>query len=122
MTPEVVSELTRISLEIQERHEFEIEMLGADKNHVHLLCTAHPKIAAGAIVRIYKSLSARELFKALPWLRKELWGGAFWTSSYFAATVGQFGGYESVKRYVEEQGQKPSDLNMWFQFPPPDEE
>ncbi|MDQ2801000.1 MAG: hypothetical protein M3Y13_15310 [Armatimonadota bacterium] len=41
---------------------------------------------------------------------------------YFAATVGQFGGYESVKRYVEEQGQKPSDLNMWFQFPPPDEE
>ena len=119
LTPEVVAELTRISLEIQERHEFQIETLGADRNHVHLLCAAHPvhllcaahpKIAAGDIVRIYKvriykvriykGITARELFKALPSLRKELWGGAFWTSSYFAATVGQFGGYESVKRYV----------------------
>jgi len=75
LTPEVVTELTRISLEIQERHEFEIEMLGADKNHVHLLCAAHPKVAAGDIARIYKSISARELFKALPALRQQLWGG-----------------------------------------------
>ena len=74
LTPEVVTELTRISLEIQERHEFEIEMLGADKNHVHLLCAAHPKVAAGDIARIYKSISARELFKALPALRQQLWG------------------------------------------------
>ncbi len=120
LTPEVVSELTRISLAIEERHEFQIEMLGTDKNHVHLLCAAHPKLAAGEIVRIYKSITARELFKALPSLRKELWGGAFWTSSYFAATVGQFGGYESVKRYVQEQGQSPEDLNLWLDFTPPD--
>ena len=59
LTPEVVAELTRISLEIQERHEFQIETLGADKNHVHLLCAAHPKLAVGDIVRIYKSLTAR---------------------------------------------------------------
>ena len=120
LSPEVVTELMRISQDIQERFEFQIEMLGADKNHVHLLCSAHPKIAAGDIARIYKSLSARQLFKALLSLRKELWGGAFWTSSYFAATVGQFGGYESVKRYVEEQGHPPEDWNLWLQFPPPD--
>jgi len=101
--------------------EFEIEMLGADKNHVHLLCAAHPKVAAGDIARIYKSISARELFKALPALRQQLWGGAFWTSSYFCATVGQFGGYESVKRYVEEQGQTPEALNLWLEFAPPEE-
>ena len=122
LTPQVVSELTRISLGLQERYEFQIEMLGADSNHVHLLCAAHPKMAAGDIVRLYKSISARELFKALPALRKELWGGAFWTSSYFAATVGQFGGYESVKRYVQEQGRQPEDLNLWLQFPLPEDE
>ena len=126
LTPEVVSELTRISLALEERHEFQIEMLGTDKNHVHLLCAAHPKLAAGDIVRIYKSIiyksiTARELFKALPLLRKDLWGGAFWTSSYFAATVGQFGGYESVRRYVQEQGQKPEDLTLWLEGTPPDE-
>jgi putative transposase len=117
LDPPVVAELTRISREIEQRYEFEIEALGADTNHVHLLCAAHPKMAAGDIARIYKSITARELFKALPWLRKELWGGAFWTSSYFAATVGQFGGYESVTRYVQEQGQRPEDWNLWLQFP-----
>ena len=121
LTPEVVAELTRISQAIVERHEFEIEMLGTDKNHVHLLCAAHPKIAAGDIVRIYKSITARELFKALPSLRKELWGGAFWTSSYFVATVGRFAGYESVKRYVQQQGQSLEDLNLWLDLMPPDE-
>jgi putative transposase len=120
LNPEVVTELTRISQEIQERYEFQIEALGADKNHVHLVCAAHPKVAPGEIVRLYKSLSARELFKALPSLRKELWGGSFWTSSYFAATVGQFGGIESVKRYVEEQGNQPEDLNLWLSFSPSD--
>ena len=122
LMPEVVAELVHISQAIVERHEFEIEMLGADKNHVHLLCTAHPKMAAGKIVGIYKSITARELFKALPALRKELWGGAFWTSSYFAATVGRFGGYESVKRYVKEQGQAPEDLNLWLDYAPLDQE
>ncbi len=122
LDPQVVAELTRISQDVQERYEFEIETLGADRDHVHLLCAAHPKIAAGDIARIFKSLTARELFKALPSLRKELWGGAFWTSSYFAATVGQFGGYESVKRYVQEQGHKPEDLSLWLQSPPPQDE
>ncbi|MGI4787853.1 MAG: IS200/IS605 family transposase [Janthinobacterium lividum] len=117
LTPEVVSELTRIRFAIEERLEFQIEMLGTDKNHVHLLCAAHPKMSVGDIVRIYKSSTARELFKALPRLRKELWGGAFWTSSYFAATAGQFGGYESVKRYVQEQGQQLEDLSLWLEIP-----
>jgi REP element-mobilizing transposase RayT len=45
----------------------------------------------------------------MPELCKQLWGGAFWTRSYFAATVGQLGGDESVKRYVEEQGRSPKD-------------
>jgi putative transposase len=120
LSPQVVAELSRISLDIQERHEFQIEALGADKDHVHLLCAAHPKIAGADTARIYKSLTARELFKAMPALRKELWGGAFWTSSYFCATVsedglapGQFGGYESVNRYVE-QG---CERRKWFNRP-----
>ena len=32
---------------IEERYDMEFEQLGCDKDHVHLLCTAHPKIAPG---------------------------------------------------------------------------
>ena len=70
-------------------------------------------------MRIYKSIksiTARELFLALPQLRKELWGGAFWSSGYFVATVGQRGGYAAIKRYVQSQGQTPEDTNLRLLF------
>jgi putative transposase len=116
-----VAELTRISLEIQERHEIKIECLGTDQNHVHLLCAAPPALAPSDMVRIYKSITARELFKALPLLRKELWGGAFWSGGYFITTVGQRGGYEAIKRYVQSQGQTPEEANLRLLFELPDE-
>jgi REP element-mobilizing transposase RayT len=35
-----------------------------------------------------KSLTARELFSKDPDIKKQLWGGSFWTSGYYANTVG----------------------------------
>jgi putative transposase len=34
---------------------------------------------------------ARELFLKHPEIKKELWGGSFWTSGYYANTVGLYG-------------------------------
>ena len=121
LDPAAVAELTRISLEIQERHEIRVECLGADRSHVHLLCAAPPDRAPSDIVRIYKSITARELFKALPRLRQELWGGAFWSGGYFVATVGQGGGYEAIKRYVQSQGQTPEEASLRLPFEESDE-
>jgi len=96
----VVAELIRISREISreigERYEIEVECLGADKDHVHLLCAAHPKMAPGQIARIYKSLTAREVFLALPQLRKRVWGGQFWSDSYYVETVAQRGSWAAL--------------------------
>jgi putative transposase len=54
-----------------------MEALGMDKDHIHLLCGAHPKIAPGEIVRIFQSITAREIFRRYPQIKKELWGGEF---------------------------------------------
>jgi putative transposase len=48
----VVAELVRISGEIEERYEIVMQCLGADKNHVPLLCSAHPKLGPGQIARL----------------------------------------------------------------------
>jgi len=47
--------------------------------------------------------SARLLFREFPELKKELWGGHFWSPSYFLASVGEVK-LEDVKRYVQSQG------------------
>ena len=109
LRPEVEAELVRISQEISARYDIEFEQMGADRDHIHLLCSAHPKRGPGEIVRIYKSITARELFRTFPDLKKELWGGEFWSDGCYVATVGQRNTWETVARYVKSQGQRPSE-------------
>lgn len=77
MDREVVEIIRDTAIGIQERYEIEIERMGMDNDHIHLLCGAHPKIAAGRIVQIFKSISGREIFKQKPAVKKELRGGSF---------------------------------------------
>lgn len=50
----------------------EFESLGCDVNHIHLLCSLHPKISPGQIVCIFKSITAREVFRGKPLVKKSL--------------------------------------------------
>ena len=97
---------------IEQRYGIEVEALGLDQNHVHVLCSAHPKYAPGRIVQIFKSLTAREVFRQVPRIRKELWGGEFWTDGYYAGTVGERGNWAVVEAYVRGQGEPSEDLRQ----------
>jgi putative transposase len=108
----VVGIITQTAKEIQERYDIEFEQIGCDRDHIHLLCSAHPKVAPGQIVRIFKSLTARELFRRKPELKKVLWGGAFWSAGYYVATVGERGDWSVVERYVKNQGNPKDDLRQ----------
>jgi len=52
-----------------------MEALGVDKNPIHLLSSAHPKISLGEIVQIFKCMTAKEIFRRHSEIKKELWGG-----------------------------------------------
>lgn len=71
---EVTTIIRETSEEIAERYPIEMEAIGYDKDHIHLLCSAHPKVAPGRIVQIFKSITAREIFRCKPSVKKELWG------------------------------------------------
>ena len=38
-----------------------------------------------------KSLTGKVVFKRCSEVKKKLWGGEFWSDSYFASTVGEHG-------------------------------
>src|SRR5579872_3429883 len=108
----ITETLVTTSVQIAERYAIEPENLGTDLDHIHLLCSAHPKLAPGRIVQIWKSLTARAVFAAHPVLKKELWGGEFWTDGYYVATVGERGNWKQVERYVENQGKPKEELRL----------
>lgn len=64
---EIIKETTEA---IKERYEIEIEALGMDLYHIHLLCGGHPKISISRIVQIFKSITAREIFRRKPSVKK----------------------------------------------------
>ena len=97
---------------IAQRYAIEMEAIGCDKDHIHLLCGAHPKIAPGRIVQIFKSITAREIFQRKPSVKKALWGGEFWTDGYYVATVGERANWDTVENYVQKQGNPKSDLKQ----------
>jgi len=48
------------------------------KDHVHTSTSIPPKYSVGDMVRVLKSVSAKEIFLRHPEVKKELWGGEFW--------------------------------------------
>jgi putative transposase len=72
---EVTAIIRETATEIAERFPIEMEAIGTDKNHIHLLCSAHPKMAPGRIVQMITRLTARESFRRKPAVKRVLWGG-----------------------------------------------
>ncbi len=98
--------LTQVCLEIAERYEIAFLEIGTDRDHVHFLLQSVPTLSPTQIARTVKSLTARELLRRLPSVRRNLWSGAFWSSGYFMNTVGRHGNEETLRRYVQEQGRE----------------
>lgn len=113
---DVVRIIVETARGIEERYDIEFERIGCDGDHIHILCTAHPKVSPGQIVRVFKSITARAIFQGKPAVKKALWGGEFWTDGYYVATVGERGGWEVVERYVRNQGKPPEVLRQLTLF------
>lgn len=89
---------------IGERYSFELEEMGTDGDHIHVFVGAAPKYAPSRVMQILKNISAREMFKRFPEIRKQLWGGELWNDGGYIGTVGDGVTSEIVKSYVREQG------------------
>ena len=110
--PDREQTLLAIVREIEERYSIDVETVGIDTNHVHYLLEAAPKFSPSELVRILKSITARELFRRHPDIRKELWGGELWTDGFFAATVGEGGNRDVIRAYVANQGKRADEAQL----------
>ena len=103
---EVDQVLKEVCLEIADRYQIEFLEIGTDKDHVHFLVQSVPTYSPTKIITTIKSLTAREVFARVPSVKKQLWGGEFWTDGYYVGTVGQHATEEVIKEYVKQQGRE----------------
>ncbi len=91
-------------VEISKRYEIYFLEIGTDKDHVHFLIQSVPRYSPTQIVRIVKSITAKEVFAKCPEVKKKLWGGEFWTDGFYVATVSEHGNEKVIANYVKNQG------------------
>lgn len=100
----VDQELKNICLELSKRYEIHFIEIGTDNDHVHFLIQSIPMYSPTKIVKIVKSIIAREMFERVPQIKIQLWGGEFWTDGYFINTAGKHNTETAIKNYIQNQG------------------
>src|SRR5271156_2799422 len=66
--------LAETCLEISKRYEIVFLEIGTDQNHVHFLIQSVPMYSPKKVVQVIKSITAREVFRLVPEVKKQLWG------------------------------------------------
>ena len=113
----VEDHLKNICLEIEYRYDYiRFLEIGADNNHVHFLIQSSPNYSPSQIIKIVKSITAKQIFLECPEVKKYLWGGQFWTDGYFVATVGKNNNERVIKDYVKNQGKDCEGYKQMYLF------
>ena len=75
----VSDRLKEICNEVSIAHDFIIEEIETDKDHVHMIINCNPRYGVMKCIQLIKSTTAIRLFEEFPYIKKKyLWGGKFW--------------------------------------------
>ena len=91
---------------MSKRYEITFIEIGVDKDHVHFLVQSIPMYSPKKIIQTIKSITAKKIFEMNPEVKKELWGGEFWSKGYFVSSVGKHANEEVIRNYVLKQGRE----------------
>ena len=108
--------LREVCLDIEKRYQIKFLEIGTDEDHVHFLVQSVPTYSVTKIVTTIKSVTARQIFRLCPEVKKQLWGGEFWTDGYFTSTVGKHGNENMIGKYVKNQGKEYKKLHENLQL------
>jgi putative transposase len=106
LTQEIAEYLKEIFQEIAINKEFEVIAAEiGEMDHIHIFASAHPKISPSYIAKMLKGISGRLLLIKYPEIKRKLYKGHLWNSSFYLETIGSIS-EESIKKYIENQNTK----------------
>jgi putative transposase len=107
----VESVLKEVCLNIEKCYQLKFLEIGTDDDHVHFMVQSVPTYSVTRLVTLIKSLTARDIFRLCPHVKRVLRGGELWSDGYFASTVSKHGDENIIGKYVKGQGKKYQKLH-----------
>ena len=105
ITDQISDRLKENFLYIQPSYNITLKERNHDKDHVHILFSAHPKSELTKFLNAYKGASSRLIKKEYPEIRSKLWKEAFWSQSFCLISAGGVT-LDVLKSYIETQGKR----------------
>ncbi|MDQ1029123.1 putative transposase [Streptomyces umbrinus] len=103
LTDEMLTRCEEIMHEVCTDFGAELQQFNGGEGHVHLLVHYPPTVQLSKLVNSLKGVSSRYLRKEYgTHVRRHLWGGRFWSGSYFAGSCGG-APLTVVRQYIENQ-------------------
>ncbi len=87
--------------EISKRYKIKFLEIGTEGDHVHFVIQSIPRYSLSKIVTTIKGILSRKIFEIHPEVKKQLWGGEFWSDRYFVSKVSKYGNEEVISNYVK---------------------
>ena len=102
---EISERLKGIFENIQGNYNIALEEMNHDLDHVHILFRSEPNSNISKFINAYKSASSRLIKKEYPSIKSSLYKEAFWSQSFCLISTGG-ANIETIKKYIESQGEK----------------
>ena len=109
-----IATVKQICKDIEDRFHILFETMGFDEDHVHFLIESlTTTYSPSKIFQVVKSITAIELFKRHPEIKKELYHGEFWSDGGYVGTVGEGINADIIRGYIKKQGRKVEQLKLF---------
>ena len=98
-------DIKQIMYDISKKYDFSIIEIEVDKDHIHIMIDASPKVSPLQIIRVLKQQSTIKIWRIYKKeLLKEFWKEhTFWTDGYFCSTIREVSS-KTLKQYIQNQG------------------
>jgi putative transposase len=93
-------------------HDWIVEELETDQDHVHICLSAPPRYSPSKIVNLLKTWTYKHVYRTHPELKEYLWGGKMWAEGYYISTVSDSATKEEIKNYIRQQKRKQKQLKL----------
>ena len=87
------------------KYNITLTEIKADRDHLHILFSAHPNSSLTIFINTYKSSTSRLVKRLFPEIKQELWKSSFWTKSFCLLSAGG-APLLVISKYIKQQGSK----------------
>ncbi|WP_404529609.1 MULTISPECIES: IS200/IS605 family transposase [unclassified Paenibacillus] len=95
--------LKELFQEIAQEKEFEVVMMEVgEKDQIHVFASATLPNSSFLYCKNVERNFCKKTISEVPSIKKRLWGGHLWNSSFFIETIGSIS-EQAIKKYIENQ-------------------